>query len=146
MVDSLANIYGPLVKKSSALYWNADDTLRAAIAISRHYDGGKKQQSYWYAYQADWDEFLSKKAEADRGLYVLGCLGRNEAYVLPYQWIHSRVERLGFTEQPSRKYWHILLYESPSGGLVLRLKDGQSESLDKFRIALAPTTVANLTA
>ena len=33
------------------------------------------------AYHSDWYKFLS---DGTQGLYVLGCLGRDEAYALPY--------------------------------------------------------------
>jgi hypothetical protein len=87
------------------------------------------------------NKFLS---EATQGLYVLGCIGRDEAYALPYQWIHSRVKYLNVTEREGKSHWHILLYPTSSGGLVaLRLNNGQNESLDNFKLALSHSSAAN---
>ena len=135
---SLSHAYAPLVKKSRALYWSADKALRAVVTISKHYLEG--EGGYWYAYHSDWDKFLS---EATQGLYVLGCIGRDEAYALPYRWIHSRIKYLSVTEREEKSHWHILLYPTPSGELALRLNNGQTESLDDFQIALGHPSVAS---
>jgi len=106
------------------------------VTISKHY---VEDNGYWYAYHSDWDKFLS---EGSQGLYVLGCMGRDEAYALPYQWIHSRVQHLNVTEREGKSHWHILLYPGPSGGLALRLNNGQNESLENFKIRLAISSAA----
>jgi hypothetical protein len=138
ILESLTHTYAPLVKKSRALYWSPDKTLRVVVTISKQYLEG--EGGYWYAYHSDWDKFLS---EATQGLYVLGCIGRDEAYALPYQWMHSRVKHLSVTEREEKSHWHILLYPTPSGGLSLRLNNGQNESLDDFKIALGRPSVAS---
>jgi hypothetical protein len=130
VLRSMANYYDPLVKKSRALYWSADQSLRAAITISKQYEDG----GYWYAYQSDWDEFLS---QATKGLYVLGCIGRDEAYALPFQWIHSRLDHLYSTEREGRSHWHIYLKPNEAGNLLFWLNNGQAEGIDVFRIQLA---------
>jgi hypothetical protein len=136
IIESLTSSYAPLVKKSRALYWSADKAVRAVVTISKQYsDGG-----YWYAYHSDWDKFLS---EASQGLYVLGCIGREEAYALPFQWIHSRVRNLNVTEREGKSHWHILLYPTETGGLALRLNTGQNEPLDAFKISLGRSSVAS---
>jgi hypothetical protein len=137
IIESLTNIYAPLVKKSRALYWSADKALRAVVTISKQYleDGG-----YWYAYHSDWDKFLS---EANQGFYVLGCIGRDEAYALPFQWIHSRVQYLNATAREGKSHWHILLDPTEGVGLALRLNNGKNEPLDGFKIALGQHSVAS---
>jgi len=67
----------------------------------------------------------------------------DEAYALPYQWVHSRIKHLSVTEREEKSHWHILLYPTPSGGLTLRLNNGQNESLDDFKIALGRPSVAS---
>lgn len=129
IVAALSAKYLPLVKKSRALYWSADKSLRVVVTVSKRYG----ESGYWYAYHLPWDEFLSS---AQRGLYVLGCVGRTEAYAIPFDWIHARLESLNFTERENGKYWHILLYPTDDGQFVLRLKNGKSELLDGFRLAL----------
>jgi len=129
IVRSISNTYVPLVKKSRALYWSADKSLRAAITISKEYEGG----DYWYAYHPAWDAFLS---EAATGFFVLGCVGRDEAFAIPFGWIHCRLNSFYTTERDDNRYWHILLWPAEDGEMVLRLKDGSSESLDSFKLPL----------
>jgi hypothetical protein len=135
IISALSAKYSPLVKKSRALYWSADKSLRVVVTLSKRYG----ESGYWYAYHLPWDIFLS---EGQQGLYVLGCVGRHEAFAIPYEWIHHRLESLNFTERGDGKHWHILLYPTESGNLVLRLKNGKSESLDRFGFELRnPMTV-----
>ena len=96
IVERLADLYVPLIKKSRALYWSADKTVRASITVSKQYpDGG-----YWYAYHDEWDSFLT---QATTGLYVLGCVGRSEAYAIPVQWMQARMSQLNITEREGKK-------------------------------------------
>jgi hypothetical protein len=129
IIAALSAKYSPLVKKSRALYWSADKSIRVVVTVSKRYG----ESGYWYAYHLPWDVFLS---EGQAGLYVLGCVGRNESFAIPYEWIHARVESLNFTEREDGKHWHILLYPTDDGQFVLRLKNGKSESLDGFKLAL----------
>jgi hypothetical protein len=46
IVAALSKKYRPLVKKSRALYWSPDKTIRAAVTISKRYESG----GFWYAY------------------------------------------------------------------------------------------------
>jgi len=130
IVAALSAKYMPLVKKSRALYWSADNSVRVAITVSKRYE----ESGFWYAYHMPWDEFLSG---GKPGLYVLGCVGRAEAYAIPYAWIHSRLDLLNTTDRDRGKYWHILLYPADDGQFVLRLKNGKSESLKEFAISLS---------
>jgi hypothetical protein len=132
IIESLTYAHAPLVKKSRALYWSADKTLRVVVTISRQY--GEGQGSYWYAYFSDWDKFLS---EASTGLYVLGGIGRKEAYALPFEWIHSRLKHIDVAERRDGKnHWQIRLYPAEGGKPALRLNNGQDESLEDFKIDL----------
>ena len=130
LVEKLSASSVPLVKKSRALYWSADKAKRVAITISKKYPGG----DYWYAYHFDWDEFLGQGAE---GLYILGCIGRPEAFVIPYEWIHARLDRLHVTERDGSKHFHISLYPQSNGELKLHLKTGEDVPLEAFRIQVA---------
>jgi hypothetical protein len=56
IVTALSGKYSPLVKKSKALYWSVDKTVRAAVTISKLYDNG----GFWYAHHPQWDTFLSE--------------------------------------------------------------------------------------
>jgi hypothetical protein len=130
IVAALTAKYSPLVKKSRALYWSADKSVRAVITVSKRYG----ESGYWYAYHLSWDEFLS---EGKPGLYVLGCVDRVEAYAIPYEWMHARLESLNFTERDAVKYWHILVDPTDDDRqFVLRLKNGKHESLARFKLVL----------
>jgi len=128
IIETIAHIDVPLVKKSRALYWSPAENVRAVVTVSKQYaqDGG-----YWFAYHSDWDQFL---AEAARGTYILGCIGRDEMYALPFEWIHLRLQHLSATEREGKRHWHILLYPTEVGNLVLRLNNGKNEPLEEFKI------------
>ena len=84
IISALTPKYAPFIKKSRALYWTADRSVRAAITISKEYEAG----DFWYGYHPDWDQFLK---EDSTGLFVLGCVGKDEAFAIPYDWIHGRL-------------------------------------------------------
>jgi hypothetical protein len=65
IIAALSAKYSPLVKKSRALYWSADKSMRVVVTVSKRYG----ESGYWYAYHLPWDEFLSQR---QAGLYVLG--------------------------------------------------------------------------
>jgi hypothetical protein len=136
MLAALSSKYLPLVRKSRALYWSADKSLRIAATISKQYtDGG-----YWYGYHDSWDKFL---AEAVQGFYVLGCVGRDDAFAIPFEWIHSRREHLYMTGQGEDGWWQIVVCPTADGDMRLYLKTGQNESLAPFKIALSMTAGAS---
>ena len=129
IIEKLGLSYPPLVKKSRALFWSADKTVRAAITVSKKYADGH----YWYAYHLDWDKFLGEGAT---GLFVLGCVGRAEAFAIPYKWIHSRLGSLNVTETKNRKHYQISVYPKPNGQLSLRLNTGVDEPLEDFKMSV----------
>lgn len=129
VVAALSAKHTPLVKNSRALYWSADKSIRAAVTVSKLYDDG----GYWYAYHDSWDRFLS---EAKAGFYVLACVDRDDAFALPFEWIHARLNSLSITERDGDRHWHVLLYPTAGGGLSLYRSSGENEPVDAFRIAL----------
>jgi hypothetical protein len=126
----LSSRYSPFVKKSRALYWTADKSVRAAITISKEYGRG----NFWYAYHPDWDEFLG---QGSTGIFVLGCVGRNEAFAIPFDWIHERTGLLNVTEREGGSHFHIHLYPDASGELYLRLSNGANEQIRQFAFPLS---------
>jgi len=131
IVEKLGLIHSPLVKKSRALFWSADKTVRVAITVSKKYPDGH----YWYAYHPDWDNFLGQGAT---GLFVLGCVGRAEAFAIPYKWMHSKLDTLNVTENKTtkRKHYQISVYPKPNGQLCLRLNTGVDEPLEAFKMSV----------
>lgn len=130
IVSALSSKYSPFVKKSRALYWTADKSVRAAITISKVYASG----NFWYAYHEDWDEFLG---EGSVGLFVLGCVGRNDAFAVPFDWIHGRIGFLNVTERGGGSHFHIHLYPDATGELFLRLNNGEDQPIKEFKIPLS---------
>ncbi len=133
---ALSGNYSPLIKRSRALYWSVDKSVRAAVTISKLYDNG----GFWYAHHPPWETFLSK---GTTGLLVLGRIGRDEAYAIPYAWIHAKLGYLYITERKDTKYWHLVLQPDSDQRLLLRLKNGESESLEAFRFPFSSPAAAS---
>jgi len=134
MIDAFISLHGAVQKKSRAMYWSQDKKLRAIFAFSKQYEEIRKKGGYyyWFAYHYAWDQFLSDGT----GFYVLGCFGKNEAYALPFGWIHSKMNDLDKTEQEDAKYCHVFICSTEAGGMALWLKTGKLLPVDEFRIAL----------
>jgi hypothetical protein len=133
MVEVFARDHAPLVKKSGVMYWSTDDerkNLRAVFAFSKQYEEKGGRRYYWYAYHDAWDQFLN---EGQNGFYILGCIGRCEAYALPFHWIHAKKGDLYRSENEDKGYCHVFLY-STEKGMALWLKDGGLIPVDEFRI------------
>jgi hypothetical protein len=107
--------------------------------VSKQYEDG----GFWYAYHSDWDEFLS---EANQGFYVLGCIGRDEAYALPFDFIHSRLGSFSVTaEAEGKNHWHTFLSRTDSGLLVFWMPNGQSTGIEQFKLQLEKARKAQST-
>lgn len=137
MINALSAREGvPLIKKSRAIFWSPDHSVRAAFTVSKRY--AKGSHAYWYAYHPQWRDFL---AEGERGYVALGCVDRDEAFVIPATQFQSSVlDSLNITHKEDGKfYWHIHIYEDPAGVLSLNLpKTNNTFALHPFRIALTP--------
>lgn len=121
-----------LVRKSRALYWNAQRDVRAACSMSKRYTG-KNQAPYWYAYHPQWDTFLG---EADRGFFVLGCMDLETAFAIPHVAIKPLLPLLNTTTNKSGStYWHIHIIGQDTD-LAMYVPKSDSLNLAKFRIDL----------
>lgn len=120
-----------LIRKSRALYWSADRSVRAACSISKRYLK-RNAYPYWYAYHPIWDEFL---AEANRSLFVLGCMDLDIAFAIPRAELISKLEALNTTtKDDGTHYWHIHIVEREAGHYALALpKLGDVMPLDPFK-------------
>jgi hypothetical protein len=126
----LSRLYEPFVKETRALYSTADRKVRAVVTVSKVYAAG----NYWYAYHPSWDEFLGA---AETGLFVLGCIGRPDAYAIPRAWMQARLSNLNTTSRSDGKvYYHIHIRPELDGTMTLRLTNGHSDSLDSFKLSL----------
>lgn len=124
----------PLIKRSRALYWDADHTYRVVCTVSKRYTK-RGATPYWYAYHPGWDEFLG---EGDAGWFVLGCVGLAEAFAIPVAVMRQHLAQLNTTVTPDRgHYWHVKLLEPAPGQYALHLPNvGSSLPLAKYRLAL----------
>ena len=85
IISSLSDRDGiSLIAHKRVQFWTPDHNIRVACAISKRYDRG---HAYWYAYHQQWNEFLEA---GDIGYYVLGCIDKETAYVLP----HAQISKL----------------------------------------------------
>lgn len=121
-----------LVRKSRALYWNAQHDVRVACSISKRYDSGTP---YWYAYHPAWDAFLT---EAARSFFVLGCMDRGEAFAIPLASITPLLTFFNTTTtKDGSTYWHIHLVEREQGVELLVPKGGANLSLQPFAVGFS---------
>jgi hypothetical protein len=131
ILKKLGLVHPPLVKKSRALFWSADKTVRAAITVSKTYPDGH----YFYGYHPEWDKFLGQGAT---GLFVLGCVGRSEAFAIPHEWMHSKLDALSIAENKitKRKHYLFSVYPKSNGQLYLRLNTGVDVPLESFKMSV----------
>ena len=121
-----------LIAHTRAQFWTPDHDIRVACAVSKRYDGGT---NYWYAYHPQWDEFLGA---GNIGYFVLGCLDKEVAYVLPHAEISGQLSSLNTTSRDGKKYWHIHLEDDQETGMSLILRgDGKRRSIAEFEMRLA---------
>ncbi|RYD68598.1 MAG: hypothetical protein EOP58_00105 [Sphingomonadales bacterium] len=121
-----------LVRKSRALYWNAHHDTRVACSISKRYEGGSP---YWYAFHPAWDDFLS---EGTRSFFVLGCMDRSEAFVIPVDELKPLLPFLNTTTtKEGSTYWHIHLVERASGVEMLVPKRSDNLSVQAFALPVS---------
>jgi hypothetical protein len=130
ILNQVSKEYGPFVKESRALYFTPNKEARVVITVSKMYSAG----NYWYAYHPSWDEFLQK---GNVGFFILGGVGLKIAFAIPREWIHKRLGELNKTEKPNGKtYFHIHLWPGEDNHWHLRLRNGQTESLQEFSFML----------
>lgn len=132
IISSLAEREGiNLIAHTRAQFWTPDHDVRAVCAVSKRYDRGT---SYWYAYHPQWDEFLSA---GNIGHFVLGCLDKEVAYVLPRAEISRQLSSLNTTSRDGKTYWHIHLEDDRETGMSLILRgDGRRQSIAEFEMRL----------
>lgn len=123
-----------LIKRSRALYWDADHAYRVVCTVSKRYTK-RGATPYWYAYHPSWDQFLG---EGETGWFILGCVGLGEAFVIPVAVIRQHLSQLNTTVTPDRgHYWHVKLLEPSPGQYALQLPNaGSSLPLARYRLAL----------
>lgn len=133
IISSLAERDGiSLIAHKRAQFWTPDHDVRAACTVSKRYEGN---ENYWYAYHPQWDDFLSA---ANIGYFILGCLDKEIAYVLPHAEIARHLSDLNTTTtSDGRTYWHIKLEDDDKAGMSLILQgDGRRKPVSEFVLSL----------
>lgn len=121
-----------LIKKSRALYWDADHETRIVCTVSKRYD--RSWYRYWYAYHPPWDLFL---AEAKLSFVLLGCMDQGFAYAVPRNVIHPLLPALNTTTTDRYTYWHLHIVEvEPGVHALLVPKQEDNLLLAPYKIAL----------
>ncbi len=121
---------GTLLKRTRAMYWTADRAARIACTISKRYESGP---GYWYAFHPSWQKFLE---DGEVSYFVLGCMGRNDAFAIPLGELVPQLEFLNVTRNEREMYWHIHLEEQPNGDIVMAIPKKRNLPLEKYRIEL----------
>ena len=76
IVEAVAKKLGTkLIKKSRALFWDAEHNKRVACSISKRYT--QVTYPYWYAFHPEWDEFLKGW---DGLIFCLGLYGFEHSF------------------------------------------------------------------
>jgi hypothetical protein len=134
MVEAMAQKTGAkFIKRSRALFWDAEHKTRLAATISKRYDRSSAYR-YWYAFHPQWDEFLRDGATS---FFVLGGVDLPFAFAIPWNVIHGILSLLNTTSTDRSTYWHIHVAEHESGRYELQIpKRSENLSLDRFQIAL----------
>lgn len=123
----------PLVQRRRAYFESADGATRVCITISKRYY--RDYQPYWYAYHPAWNEFL---LEAQRGFFVLGCMDREDAFVLPVSDLAPLLPKLNKTiREDGKSYWHVSMTTLEDGSLALySSKTGDTIPLAPYALSL----------
>lgn len=133
ILDTVSGQLGvKLIKRRAALFESLDGSKRVCVSLSKRYNN--RHQHYWYAYHPAWDQFLSG---APHATHLLGCMDRNEAYALPWQFLHARLPFLNQTvRENGLNYWHIGLIESGAGSMSLILNNGDRPDIGHFALPI----------
>lgn len=119
-----------LIAHKRAQFGSSDKKVRVVCVVSKQYNGG----DYWYAYHPRYNTFLS---DAEKGYYVLGCIGKNFSYAIPYMEMQQLLPFLNTTPKADKTYWHISLYPNNTGGYDLVLKGRERLNLEQYKVFLS---------
>lgn len=120
-----------LIRKSPSLYRDSEGRVAAACTVSKKYDKG--ELDYWYAYHDHWDEFLRG---AETGIFLLGCVGLNRGFAVPYEIIHNKLPELNLTARRGRQYWHVKIKERGGNFYILAPSTGKQLDLSPYTIMI----------
>jgi hypothetical protein len=131
IINAFAKRHGvKLIRKSRALYWNADHSFRTVCTVSKRYTRSGNVP-YWYAYHPQWDEFLG---EVEKSYFILGCMDLEVAFAIPVEILRAHLEELNITSRvDGTLYWHIKILEQQPKSYTLQMpKSGNHLSLSQY--------------
>ena len=122
-----------LIAHKRTQYWTPDHNIRVVCSISKRYSGS---YNYWYAYHTKWHKYLG---DGKIGYFILGCLDKNTAYVIPHAEISEQMSNLNTTTPPDKDtYWHIHLEDNLKTSMSLILRGGgRRKSIAEFEMRLS---------
>ncbi len=135
IINAFAKRYNvKLIRKSRALYWNADHTFRAVCSVSKRY--ARTGVLYWYAYHPQWDDFLGEVRDS---YFILGCMDLELAFAIPVEILREHLEELNVTSRDDEtSYWHIKILEQKPEIYFLQMpKSGKHLPISKYIFHLA---------
>lgn len=141
MVDALGAREGvTLVRESMAKYGDAQNRVRAVVAISKRYSD-RGTWPYWYAHHPVWQAFIEG---AEKGFYLLGCMDREECFALPSKLILDLTQYLNTTtrKDTGRMHWHLHLVERRGGLALLLPKSNDVFDVMPYHIVLPAPVLA----
>lgn len=132
IIESMGRKTGSkLIKKSRALFWDANHEIRVACSISKRYP---KSYLYWYAYHPEWETFLK---EGQKAYFVLGCMDLDFAFAIPFHVMAANLASLNTTTTSKKTYWHVHIVEADNGGFSIPLRGGKHLPIDEFRLPIS---------
>ena len=102
--------------------------------MSKKYN--KPELDYWYAYHDQWDKFLQ---DAEIGIFLLGCVGLDRGFAIPYEVIHSKLSQLNVTTRRGREYWHIKIKEIGGKFYLLAPSSGKHVEISRYALLINET-------
>lgn len=122
-----------LIRRSRALYWNAEHSFRTICTVSKRY--ARSGALYWYAYHPQWDDFLG---EVQGSYFILGCMDLEVAFAIPIDVLREHLEELNVTtREDGTSYWHIKILEQQPKKYSLQMpKSGNHLPLSQYSFRL----------
>jgi hypothetical protein len=132
IIAAVSNKIGnTIIRKSGSFFWDSTHTCRVVCTMSKRYPDSV---NYWYSYHPTSDAFLSEGTSA---FFVLGCMDRQTAFVIPFTKIHSAKEYMNKREpEEGPMFWQVYLVESSGVISMLLPKNGEPISLEPYKVAL----------
>jgi len=95
------------VKEGRNRYTNPNKTIGISCAVSKEYSKPNEVE-YWYAFHPSQRKYLSEKQTS----YVCyGCGSPDKVLLLPSEFFEPLLEHMWTTNNETRHYWHIHIFE-----------------------------------